>query len=67
MPVTMIYYYLGLVILSKCTQCEKREQIFFQLFHIALQLFVSSARLTRQTQVKFIGNDTFREYQQNLS
>ena len=37
---------------------RKKRANFFQLFHIALQLFVSSARLTRQTQVKFIGNDT---------
>lgn len=42
---------------------RKREQIF-SIISYSIATFVSSARLTRQTQVKFIGNDTFREYQQ---
>ena len=60
-------YNLGLVIGNKCTECEKREQIFFQLFRVSMQLFTEQVRLTIQTRINFIGYDTFREYQQNLS
>ena len=60
-------YNLGLVIGNKCTECEKREQIFFQLFRVSMQLFTEQVRLTIQTRINFIGYDTFIEYQQNLS
>ncbi len=50
--------------MSKCTQGEKRQQIFFQKFHIALQLFVSSLRLTEKHKIKFLSGkyDTIKEY-----
>ena len=31
--------------MHKCTECKKREQIFYQLFHSVMQLFISSPRL----------------------